>query len=46
LAGYRPWAPDLCTGPGWEPMAWFDSKGRAKPVLNTFTEALGPVRRG
>jgi arabinogalactan endo-1,4-beta-galactosidase len=40
LAGYRPWAPDLCVGPGWEPMAWFDAKGRAKPVLNTFETAL------
>lgn len=40
LAGYRPWAPDLCIGPGWEPMAWFDAKGRAKPVLGAFREGL------
>jgi hypothetical protein len=40
LAGYRPWAPDLCIGPGWEPMAWFDAKGRAKPVLDAFGDGL------
>jgi hypothetical protein len=40
LSGYRPWAPDLCVGPGWEPMAWFDAKGRAKPVLGAFREGL------
>lgn len=46
LSGYRPWAPDLCIGPGWEPMAWFDGKGRAKPVLNAFIEARAAARRG
>lgn len=43
LAGYRPWAPDLCIGAGWAPMSWFDEQGaisRAKPVIRCFEDAL------
>jgi hypothetical protein len=43
LAGYRPWAPDLCLGAGWAPMSWFDQSGsiaRAKPVMRAFEDAL------
>lgn len=39
LSGVRPWAPDLCTQPGWAPMSWFKVDGttaRAKPVLHAF----------
>jgi arabinogalactan endo-1,4-beta-galactosidase len=46
LAGYRPWAPDLCTGPGWAPMSWFKPHGetaRPKPALRSFEEALPSV---
>src|SRR6185437_10664612 len=27
LAGYRPWAPDLCIAPVWAPMSWFVQHG-------------------
>ncbi|HEX3701093.1 MAG TPA: glycosyl hydrolase 53 family protein [Phenylobacterium sp.] len=43
LAGYRPWAPDLCIGADWAPMSWFDQHGataRAKPVMRAFEDAL------
>jgi hypothetical protein len=42
LAGFRPWAPDLCL-PGWAPMSWFTQLGKiatAKPVVRAFEEAL------
>jgi len=43
LAGYRPWAPDLCVGAGWAPMSWFDQQGKlamAKPVMRAFEDGL------
>lgn len=43
LAGYRPWAPDLCIGAGWAPMSWFDQHGKiavAKPVMRAFQDGL------
>jgi arabinogalactan endo-1,4-beta-galactosidase len=46
LAGYRPWAPDLCTGPGWQPMSWFKPGSEVatpKLALRSFEEALPSI---
>lgn len=44
LAGYRPWAVEYCTKPGWAPMSWFTASSnklaKAKPALSCFEEAL------
>lgn len=48
LAGYRPWAPDLCFGE-WAPMSWFDrhdSIARAKPVMRAYEQALPSLYAG
>ena len=49
LSGIRPWAPDLCTNPGWSPLGWFNASGKAagaKPVLHAIKDAMAEADNG